>query len=207
LALESDASHSGGHPSDWLLRWAPLLPPGATVLDLACGAGRHVRWLASHGHHVTAVDRDAQALAGLTGLHPPVEGLVADVESDPWPLPGRQFDAVLVTNYLWRPLLPTLVKAVAPGGLFLYETFAEGQALLGRPRNPDFLLAPGELLDAVAGHLQVLAYEAGRLDDPLREVQRICAWRPTPAAPGRQLHPRPTEPPQAGAERVPRPVV
>ena len=189
MALDADAIHTGGQPSDWLLRWAPLLPAGATVLDFACGTGRHVRWLADQGHRVTAVDRDAQALAGLASLHPTVEGLVADVEAGPWPLPGRQFDAVLVTNYLWRPLLPALVDAVAPGGLFLYETFAAGQALLGRPRNPDFLLAPGELLDAVAGRLQVIAYEAGRLEAPLREVQRICAWRPSPAAPGRQLHP------------------
>lgn len=163
------------------------------MLDFACGTGRHVRHLAGLGYRVTAVDRDAQALAGLATLHPAVECLAADVESGPWPLACRQFDAVLVTNYLWRPLLPALVDAVAPGGLLLYETFSAGHALLGRPRNPDFLLAPGELLDTVAGRLQVLAYEAGRLHDPLREVQRICAWRPTLVATGHDLHPHTPE--------------
>jgi SAM-dependent methyltransferase len=170
--------HGSGPPSDWLLRWAHLLAPGATVLDLACGAGRHVRWLAGRGLRVTAVDRDA---AAVEPLRPLAEVVVADLEAGPWPLPGRRFDAVLVTHYLWRPLLPAIVDAVAPGGVLLYETFAAGHAAFGRPSRDDFLLQPGELLRAAA-ELAVIAYECGRLDDPPRLMQRIVAAR-DPAGP------------------------
>jgi SAM-dependent methyltransferase len=160
-------------PSDWLLRWAHLIRPGGNVLDLACGSGRHVRWLAGQGFRVTAVDRDQAAVAPLGAL---AEVIVADIENGPWPLDGRRFDAVLVTNYLWRPLLPAIVAAVAPGGAMLYETFAAGQETIGRPSRPDFLLQPGELIQA-AGGLAVVAYECGQLDEPLRFVQRIAAVR------------------------------
>jgi SAM-dependent methyltransferase len=160
-------------PSPWVVRWASQLAAGSTVLDVACGSGRHVRWLAERGLRVTGVDRDAAALAGLSNL---AEVLVADIEAGPWPVPGRQFDAVVVTNYLWRPLLPTLVEAVAPGGLLIYETFGAGHARFGRPSRPDFLLQPGELLQATQG-LRVLGYEDGYLEPPPRLVQRICAWR------------------------------
>jgi SAM-dependent methyltransferase len=165
-------------PSDWLQRWAPLLPAGARVLDLACGSGRHVRWLAARDCRVTAVDRDVQALAPLSTI---AETVVADLEAGPWPLPGRRFDAVLVTNYLWRPLFPALRTALADGGLLIYETFARGQEAYGRPSRPEFLLAPGELLAAAAG-LHVLAYEDGLLDGPPRRVQRIVAIAPPSAA-------------------------
>ena len=122
---------------------------------------------------MTGVDRDEQALAGLTGLG---ELLLADLEGGPWPLGARVFDLVVVTNYLWRPLLPAIAAAVAPGGCLLYETFARGHETLGRPSRPDFLLQPGELLQAVKG-LQVLGYESGRLEAPARIVQRIAACR------------------------------
>ena len=163
--------HGHGAPSDWVLRWAPLLPAGARVLDLACGGGRHVRWLAERGCRVTAVDRDAAALASLA---PVAETVVADLEDAPWPLPGRRFDAVLVTNYLWRPLFPTLHAALADGGLLICETFADGQQQFGRPSRPAFLLRPGELLELTRG-LHVLAYEDGLLADPTRRVQRVVA--------------------------------
>lgn len=168
-----DLPHGGGTPSDWLLRWAHLLPPGGTVLDLACGHGRHVRWLAKRGWRVTAVDRDAEAVEPLRAI---AEVIVADIESGPWPLAGRCFDAVLVTNYLWRPLLPAIVASVAPGGALLYETFAAGQETVGRPARPDFLLQSGELWRAAEG-LAVVAYECGTLDAPARFVQRIVACR------------------------------
>jgi len=141
------------------------------VLDLACGSGMHLRWLADRGARVTGVDRDAAAVEPLRAC---AEILVADIEAGPWPLEGREFDAVVVTNYLWRPLLPRIVASVAPGGLLVYETFARGQELLGRPSRPEFLLEPGELLRAAAG-LHVLAYEDGLLEAPRRRVQRLCA--------------------------------
>jgi SAM-dependent methyltransferase len=164
-----------GTPSAWVTRWAAWLPAGSTVLDLACGSGRHLRWLAARGLRVTGVDRDAQALAGLAelaqahgpGAAPaPVELLHADVESGPWPLPERRFDAVVVTHYLWRPLWPLILDSVAPGGLLIYETFCAGHERLGRPARPDFLLQPGELLQVT----------------PPRLVQRICARRAGPDA-------------------------
>ncbi|MEO5732623.1 MAG: class I SAM-dependent methyltransferase [Rubrivivax sp.] len=143
--------------SAWLLRFAHLLKPGASVLDVACGSGRNLRWLVERGHAVTGIDRDAAAVEPLRTL---AEIVVADIEADPWPLRGRRFDAVLVANYLWRPLWPTLLEAVADGGLYLHETFAHGQQFIGKPSRPDFLLQPGELLQACAG-LQTVAYENG----------------------------------------------
>lgn len=162
-------------PSPWIVRWAGAIAPHGTVLDLACGSGRHVRYLAARGLRVTALDRDRDALAQLQGLA--AEVIEADLESGPWPLPGRRFDAVVVTNYLWRALIPAIVDSVAEGGLLLYETFALGQEKIGRPSNPDFLLRPGELLDAAQG-LHVIAYEDGMAQAPQRRVQRLAAWRP-----------------------------
>jgi SAM-dependent methyltransferase len=161
------------------VRFAGQVPASARALDLACGSGRHTRWLAARGLAVTAVDRDAVALAGLRDVATVLE---ADLEGAPWPLPGRPFDLVVVTNYLWRALLPQVVASVAPGGLLVYETFALGNERHGRPRNPDFLLRPGELLDAVRVELEVVAYEHGDCVDPPRCVQRIAAQRPI--APG-----------------------
>lgn len=163
------------------------MAPRGSVLDLACGTGRHLRWLAMRGHRVTGVDRNGEALAQSQGLGELIE---ADLEAGPWPLAGRRFDTVIVTNYLWRALLPRIVACVADGGLLLYETFALGQEKLGKPSNPEFLLRPGELLSAAAG-LHVLAYEDGLAEEPLRRVQRIAAWRAAPpgAAPPRLLAP------------------
>lgn len=179
--MSAAAPHAGLPPSPWVQRWAALLAPGAHVLDVACGSGRHLRWLAARGHRVTGVDRDAAALEALRAALPAAELVVADIEGGPWPFAGRQFDALLVTNYLWRPLLPTLLDSVAPGGLLVYETFAVGNASVGKPSNPDFLLRPGELLDAVRAAPQpgwrVLGYEDGFLDAPPRFVQRIAALR------------------------------
>lgn len=170
-------------PSEWVRRWGHLIPDrpgGARVLDLACGQGRHSRWLMRQGHQVTAVDRDAQALAGLAELGPWVRPLQADLENGPWPLEGREFEAVVVTNYLWRPLWPRILVSLAPGGLLLYETFADGNASVGRPARPEFLLQPGELLRVCAG-LRIVAYEDGFLNHPERFVQRIAAVDAGPA--------------------------
>jgi len=161
-------------PSPWIVRWAGAIAPQGTVLDLACGPGRHVRYLSARGLRVTALDRDRDALAALHGVA--AEVIVADLEGGPWPLRGRRFDAVIVTNYLWRELLPAIVDSVADDGLLLYETFALGQERIGRPANPDFLLRPGELLGAAQG-LRVIAYEDGMAAQPTRRVQRLAAWR------------------------------
>ncbi|HZY16153.1 MAG TPA: class I SAM-dependent methyltransferase [Ramlibacter sp.] len=165
--------HGTEAPSPWIRRWSHLVPAGGTVLDLACGGGRHLRWFHGRGHPVVGVDRDAAALATLGALG---ETLVADLENGPWPLAERRFAAVVVTNYLWRPLFPRILAAVAPGGVLLHETFAQGNGTVGRPARADFLLAPGELLRAYAG-LRVVAYEDGFLDEPARFVQRIAAVR------------------------------
>ena len=174
----STAPHSLLAPSPWVQRWSHLIPSGASVLDVACGSGRHVQWFAQRGCRVTGVDRDAVALAALA---PIAETVVADIEGGPWPLLGRRFDAVIVTNYLWRPLLPTLVGSVADGGVLIYETFALGNASVGKPSNPNFLLRPGELLQEVRG-LRVIAFEDGFLPSPDRFVQRIAAVHEAPAS-------------------------
>ena len=163
--------------SSWVARFAAGLPAGP-VLDVACGSGRHLRHFRALGHPVVGVDRDLGRVADLQGADG-VELLQADLEDGaPWPLGDRRFAGVVVTNYLWRPLFPALVASVGPGGWLLYQTFAQGQEQLGRPRNPDHLLAPGELLGAVQDHLTVVAYEHGRLETPAPAViQRIAAVR------------------------------
>ncbi len=153
------------------------------MLDVACGAGRHARFFAQRGHAVDAVDQDIDALANLP---PGIAVLQADIENGPWPFPGVRYAAVVVTNYLHRPLLPTLLAAVEPGGLLIYETFALGNEQYGRPSRAEFLLKPGELLDAVRGDFEVLAYESGYIDLPKPAmIQRIAARRTALLAGGR----------------------
>lgn len=169
------SDHRGDSPSAWIERFAPLIPEGGTVLDLACGRGRHARYLAQRGLRVAAVDRDAEAIAALAGV-PNLSAQVADLEQGPWPYPDARFDAVVVTNYLWRPLLPRLLDTLDAAGVFLYETFTAGNEHFGRPSNADFLLRPGELLDVVRGRLAVIAFEDLCVDTPKPAmVQRICA--------------------------------
>jgi SAM-dependent methyltransferase len=172
-----DSPHAPLAPSPWVQRWSHLVPRGANVLDVACGSGRHVRWFAERGCRVTGVDRDALALQPLAGI---ARTVAADIENGPWPFPGERFDAVIVTNYLWRALLPTLVQSVADGGVLIYETFGLGNETVGKPSNPHFLLRPGELLQAAAG-LRIVAFEDGFLASPERHVQRLAAVRPAPA--------------------------
>ena len=172
------SQHPPTPPSEWVLRFLPLVASGGAVLDLACGRGRHSRLFLDRGHPVVALDID---LAGLGALarHPSIEALAADLEDGrPFPLAGRRFAAVVVTNYLHRPLFGALIEAVAPGGLLIYETFARGNERFGRPRNPDHLLKPGELLEAVRGRLRVVAYEDLIVEAPRpAALQRICARR------------------------------
>ena len=161
-------------PSSWVVRWAPEVAASGTVLDVACGRGRHSRYFVRRGHVVFAVDQAAEAIAALTD-EPNIRATVADIEDGPWPYSGQQFSAVVVTNYLHRPIMPQIWAAVAPGGLLIYETFTEGNANYGRPARPEYLLRPGELL-GVVNESRVLAYEDVLVSQPkLAMVQRICA--------------------------------
>jgi SAM-dependent methyltransferase len=168
-------AHALQDASAWVQRWSHLVQTGATVLDVACGSGRHLRWFAQRGCRVTGVDRDAEAVAPSSGL---AEIVLADIEAGPWPFATRRFDVVVVTNYLWRERFADIAAAVAPGGLLMYETFGLGNETVGKPSNPKFLLQPGELLGAAAaGGLRVLAFEDGFETVPERFVQRIVAVR------------------------------
>ena len=160
-------------PSTWVVRFVPLIRPGGVALDLAAGGGRHTRLLLEGGYQVRAVDREVTALAPLAGPNCRVEAV--DLETGaPWPL-GGGYDGIVVTNYLHRPLLPALATALAPGGALIYETFMRGNERFGRPHNPDFLLSPGELLEAFAG-LSIVAFEQGEVDHPRpAAIQRIAA--------------------------------
>src|SRR6185369_11971594 len=166
------ARHEDPAPSTWIERFVALVPPGSAVLDVAAGGGRHSRFFVQRGHPVVAVDRDIAALRG-----PGIEPVIADLEGgNPWPLGARRFGGVIVTNYLHRPILDAIVGAVAPGGVLLYETFAVGNERFGKPSNPDFLLRPGELLEAVRDRLRVVAYEDVEVSAPRPAmVQRIAA--------------------------------
>lgn len=174
--------HAVDLPSPWVVRFAHLVAPGARVLDVACGAGRHAKLFAQRGATVDAVDRDlacATAFSDATG----VTFLAADIEEGSWPYAGRRFDAVIVTNYLHRPLFPLLRDSLADGGVLLYETFAQGNEAFGKPSNPAFLLRPRELLDTFADGFFVVAFEDGLLEAPRRaRVQRLCAVRGEPRA-------------------------
>lgn len=161
-----------------------MVAAGGTVLDLACGSGRHVLLLAERGHRVLAVDRDAAALAEIAAKAPDVESVQADLEGGPWPFAGRHFAGIVVTNYLHRPLLPRLIDSLAEGGVLLYETFMVGNARFGKPSSPDFLLRRDELLEVVRGKLSVVAFEQGEVATPRPAVvQRLCAVRGEPALP------------------------
>lgn len=175
------SSHGSSPPSPWVERFAGLVRPGGPVLDVASGTGRHFRYFLERGHPVTGVDIDVSELADLAG-ETRAEIVEADLEGGaPWPFAGRAFAGVIVTNYLYRPLFPRLIEALAEGGVLIYETFALGNERFGRPRNPDHLLRPGELLAAVEGRLAVVACEHGLVERPRQAaVGRLCAVKPGP---------------------------
>lgn len=189
--MSDGKQHSpAGAPSPFVVAWLSGVPPGGTILDVACGAGRHLRLARSLGYHVTGLDRDTSGVADLRGL-PRTAIIEADLETPHgFPLRGQRFDGVIVTSYLWQPILPDIVAAVGPAGLLLYETFAVGNERLGRPSNPHFLLRPNELLEHVAPRLTVVRFETVTLRTPHeRIVQRIVAvgsghpWITVPPAP------------------------
>ena len=177
----SRPAHEIDSPSAWVRRWAALIRPGGRVLDVACGRGRHLRFLKSQGFSVVGVDRDEAALGVSKGVAG-VELHVADIESGPWPFPPGGFDAVVVTNYLHRPLFRNLIDALLPGGVLIYETFAQGNERYGRPSNPEFLLRPSELLHSLEP-LAIVAFEQGLVSVPKpAAVQRVCAVSGDPGA-------------------------
>lgn len=177
--------HFGLTPSPWVVRFAPLVAAGGRVLDLAAGRGRQALFFAARGAWVLAVDRDAAALATFAGS-PGIETRVADLEQRDWPFAAERFDAIVVVHYLHRALLSRLLAALTPDGLLLYETFATGNAVYGKPSNPDFLLQESELLELAHKTLTIVAFEQGRVDGPqpaviqrLAAVGRARAWPPS----------------------------
>lgn len=199
--LKADPFHGNEPPSRWVQRWSHLVVPGGVVLDVACGHGRHARWFYERNHPVALVDRSQAAIDFIAKVIPPqrMETMVADIENGPWPFVGRRFAAVVVTNYLWRPLMPVLLGSLAPGGVLIYETFTQGNETVGKPSRPDFLLRPGELL-AICRSLRVVAFEDGFQEglqgQAPRFVQRIAAVREAvaPADLGSAVSPSASQP-------------
>lgn len=201
--------HGAETISPWVARWAHLVPPGASVLDVACGAGRHAAYFGHLGYVVTGIDSSQAAIDSAQAQLPAsARVVVADIESNPWPLIDKQglpeqFDAVVVTNYLWRDLVPTLLASLAPGGVLIYETFTHGNGSVGKPSRPDFLLRSGELLQMCSG-LRVVAFEDGFISAPDRFVQRIVAVRETfIPLPGSSAHEKSANPASIAPPRYP----
>jgi SAM-dependent methyltransferase len=186
IVTNDNPLHGAEPPSAWVKRWSHLVAPGGVVLDVACGHGRHARWFYERNHTLALVDRAQGAIYSIAKAIPAdaCEAVVADIENGPWPFAGRQFAAVIVTNYLWRPLFPMLLGSLQPGGVLIYETFTQGNETVGKPSRADFLLRPGELLE-VCQTLRVVAFEDGFQQAPdgsvPRFVQRIAAVRATGA--------------------------
>ena len=181
MTATSSTHHGLEPPSAWVKRWAHLLPSNESVLDyesvevldLACGHGRHMQFLAGLGHTVLGVDRNAEALKTASQWG---DTLQADIENAAWPLRGRSFKGVVVTNYLWRDLFPQILNSVAKGGVLIYETFSQGNQAFGKPSRPKFLLQQGELLQLCSG-LRIVAFEEGFVPSPDRLIQRVVAIR------------------------------
>lgn len=168
-------------PSNWITQHTPpLTADHEQALDLACGNGRHSFWLADQGWQVTAIDRDLSHTD--TTAPPAITWIEDDLEAGYWPLGGKQFDLIVVTNYLHRPLFDHLRTALRPGGSLIYETFMIGNAQYGRPRSPEFLLNKEELR-MIFSDWDIQAFEQGPvyLDDPAEITavkQSIVAQKP-----------------------------
>ncbi|MGZ4977223.1 MAG: class I SAM-dependent methyltransferase [Methylobacter sp.] len=162
-------------PSPWIIKNASMFRKNGRVLDLACGYGRHAIWLAKQGYQVDAIDRDAEAVSAMVGMGN-INVLIVDLEEGDWPQSGQMYDGIIVSRYLYRPLLPTFAELLNPGGVLIYETFMTGNERYGKPSNPDFLLLPNELFDVYSPLLNIIAFEQGEQQMPRPAVmQRICA--------------------------------
>jgi len=162
-------------PSKWVVRFADKIEPNGTVLDLACGSGRHTDFFLQRGHHVTATDINTSKVEGNYDTNKLII-IQSDLEKLPWPFSQNAFSAIVVINYLYRPLFPKIVSSLKPNGLLIYETFAKGNEKFGRPKNPEYLLKPGELLSGSFSNLKILAFEDLVVTEPkLAAVQRVCA--------------------------------
>lgn len=164
-------------PSYWVTKHLPLIRKGGRVLDLACGTGRHALHAAQQGYQVDAIDRDVQAISGLLERDN-IDVYICDLEASQWRPSKQNYDGVVVSRYLYRPLLRTLFEILKPGGVLIYETFMVGNECYGKPSNPDFLLLPDELLNFYAPLLSINAFEQGEVQTPSPAVmQRICATK------------------------------
>ena len=164
-----------GAPSDWVVKYTPLITSGGRVLDLACGYGRHAIWLAAQGFQVDAVDCNTQALAGMHGITN-INVIVADIERGEWPAAEQKYDAIIVSRYLYRPILSMLAEMLNINGVLIYETFMVGNERYGKPSNPDYLLLPDELHILYAPLLKIHAFEQGEVKGTSPAVmQRIFA--------------------------------
>jgi SAM-dependent methyltransferase len=162
-------------PSSWVVGHAKRIPTDGRVLDLACGSGRHARWLRRQGHTIVAADIKLDGVADLRDQDG-IELLETDLEQDNWTLEGQLFAGIVVTNYLYRPHLPQLIENLQRPGILIYETFAAGNEQYGKPSNPDFLLQPGELLKVFGNDLRVIAFEQGLVEEESPKImQRLCA--------------------------------
>jgi SAM-dependent methyltransferase len=162
--------------SPWIEKYAHQIPLEKPVLDLACGKGRHSLYLLDAGYKVTAVDIDITSISVFQGL----DGLSvvqADLEKQSWPFSRDAFSGIVVVNYLWRPLFVDIVAALAPGGLLLYDTFMRGNERYGHPRNPDYLLAPGELQEIFGERLEVIDFFEGYVEEPKSAYRQSIAAR------------------------------
>jgi len=164
-------------PSSWIVKFAPLIKSQGLVLDLACGSGRHAKWLAQQGYQVDALDRDPIATSSMQGI----DGIriqLTDLETTEPPSFEHSYDGIIVSRYLHRPLLTSLATILKPGGILIYETFMRGNERYGKPSNPDFLLMPDELLNTYSPLLNVISFEQGEVMEPKPAMlQRICAQK------------------------------